>query len=82
MSFQTIVRFSDGGRMRLRLTGRGAFTSTLQRARWAATDALRADTDGLIDRVEIVGAQGVFETLRREPEPGHSSHEHEARGIT
>ena len=66
MSHQAIARFADGSRLRLTLTGRGAFSSTRQRAQWAAADALRAPVDGCgpVDRVEIVSGGCVVEVVR------------------
>lgn len=72
MTHSAIVRFRDGGKLRLRLTGRGAFQSTLQRARWAAADALRAEPGehtGPVACVEITRGGRVVETVRPEPDP-------------
>lgn len=69
MSHEAVVVFADTARMRLRLTARGAFSSTLARARWAATDALRAEpgpATGAVACVEIVRGGRVVE--RVEPE--------------
>lgn len=72
MSYEAVIVFADTARMRLRLTARGAFASTLQRARWAAADALRAEPGehtGPVACVEITRGGRVVETVRPEPDP-------------
>lgn len=68
MSYEATAVFRDSARLRLTLTGRGAFSSTKQRARWAACDALGAvpgEHTGPIDRVEITRAGRVVERVER-----------------
>lgn len=73
--YMAVIRYTDGGRMRLPLTVRGAFESTRQRAEWAAGDAVKAPAashPAAIDRVEIIEVRPgrepqVVREVRAEP---------------